>query len=159
MKKAICIILCVSAVLAFASCKKGGEDVSTTAPSQSAVQEQTSSTAAPVQSSASSEEKTTQAEKAGEKTTEKSAEKTTAQSTRENEATPVTVNRALDWLEEFYGGAYNVNATIKEGNIQYFKITDKQGNLYARVEVNLKTSHGKEKVSHSGEENEFIIEN
>ena len=82
MKKAICIILCVSAVLAFASCKKGGEDVSTTAPSQSAVQEQTSSTAAPVQSSASSEEKTTQAEKAGEKTTEKSAEKTGVSSSK-----------------------------------------------------------------------------
>ena len=147
MKKVICLILCISAVLAFSSCKKGNEDVTTTQTEQTSqvVSTTNSSTTAP------STEK--------QSTTEKTTEKTTTPmpSTKASEAVPITVNEALDRLSSFYGAAYNVNATVKEGNIQYFKITDKKDNLYARVEVNLKTSDAKETIEHSGEVNEFNL--
>ena len=151
MKKVICIILCISAMLAFASCKKGGEEATTSATSQTEVSTTTAENATTAA--------TTQKQTTTETTTKKTTQKTTTPmpSTKASEAVPITVNEALDRLSNFYGSAYNVNATVKEGDIQYFKITDKKENLYARVEVNLKTSDAKETIEHSGEVNVFNL--
>jgi hypothetical protein len=144
MKRIVSILLCFSAAFAFVSCAKKPEvdiTTSTTAQATTAATTLTTTTA----------------------TTETSTETTTVStttpmpSTKADEAVPISVNEALDRLTEFYGAAYDVNASVKEDNIQYFKVTDKQGNLYARVEVNLKTSDAKETVEHSGEVNEFNL--
>ena len=152
MKKTICIVLCIAAMFAFVSCKKDGGQEETTI-STTAQSETVSTTQKPAEPSTTKEQSTSQT------TTEKTTDKTTKKepSTKENEAIPITVNEAIDSLTEFYGAAYKVHATVKEGSIQYFKITDTQDNLYARVEVNLKTSDAKETIEHSGEVNEFNL--
>jgi hypothetical protein len=142
-------------MLAFASCKKGTEDAKTTATTvpKSTMQstKSISTTNAQESTAASSTEKQTTSEKSKEQTT---SQKTTAKA---KETVPITVNEALDRLSSFYGSAYNVNATVKEGFVQYFKITDKKDNLYARVKVDLKTSKAIETIEHSGEVNEFYL--
>ena len=154
MKRIVCIILCISAMLAFASCKKGTEDATTTTAPKSTMQstKSISTTKAQESTAASSTEKQTTSEKSKEQTT--TSQKTTAKA---KETVPITVNEALDRLSSFYGSAYNVNATVKEGFVQYFKITDKKDNLYARVKVDLKTSKAIETIEHSGEVNEFYL--
>ena len=157
MKKIICIMLCISAVLVFSSCKNGGGEVTTTAAATEPAS--VSRTVPSTEPDESEAENTSSVQTTADSTTEAPTEDktTTAPSTRAAESIPITVNQALDRLSEFYGGAYEVNATVKENGIQYFKITDKQGNLYARVEVNLKTSDAKETIVHSGEVNEFNL--
>lgn len=141
-------------MLAFASCKKGTEDAKTATTVPKSTMQSTKSiptTKAQESAAASSTEKQTTSEKSKEQTT---SQKTTAKA---KETVPITVNEALDRLSSFYGSAYNVNATVKEGFVQYFKITDKKDNLYARVKVDLKTSKATETIEHSGEVNEFNL--
>ena len=155
-------MLCISAVLVFSSCKNGGEDITTTTAAASTEPASVSQTV-PSTAAAQSDADNTSASQTESGSTSEAASAsaknntTTAPSTRAAETIPITVNQALDRLSEFYGGAYDVNATVQENGIQYFKITDKQGNLYARVEVNLRTSDAKETVEHSGEVNEFNL--
>ena len=139
--------------VAFAACKKGTEGVSTTAPESTTSAVEATTQAATTEASATTQATT----KSSNTTTNKAKETTKSQTTKAEEAIPISVNEALDKLGEFYGGAYNVNATVREGDIQYFRVTDKKENLYARVEVNLKTSDAKETIEHSGEVNEFNL--
>ena len=138
--------------VAFAACRKGTEEVSTTAPEESTAAVAVTSEVAATTEAAATTQTTT---KSNDTTTKKATTK--SQTTKAEEAIPISVNEALDKLDEFYGSAYNVNATVREGDIQYFRVTDIKENLYARVEVNLKTSDAKETIEHSGEVNEFNL--
>lgn len=160
MKKTLCTLLCICALLMFASCHNGEGDITTTAATEQTSQTQSESTSKKDETTTkadTSETTGTTAYSTTAPSTTKKKEPASTPSTKANEVIEITVNQALDRLSEFYGSAYDVNATVKENSIQYFKITDKKGNLYARVEVNLKTSDAKETIEHSGEVNEFNL--
>ena len=149
-------MLSLSVLFAFSACKKE-ETETTTAVSEISstsqkAQEQTSQNVSQTEESETTPSTT-------EKKTEKKTQKTTTQmpSTKANEAIPITVNEALDRLSDFYGSAYDVNASVKEGDYQYFKVTDKKGNKYAQVKVNLKTSDAEETIEHTKEVNYFNL--
>ena len=92
------------------------------------------------------------------KSTTKKAKKTTAPADSDNKS-PITVNQALDILDnDFYGKGYQVNATVKEGGYQYFSVYDKNGNKYASVKVDLSTADAVETLTNSsGAPNTFNL--
>ena len=91
--------------------------------------------------------------------TESTNNGTTAASTDSDNKSPITVNQALDILDnDFYGKGYEVNATVKEGGYQYFSVYDKNGNKYASVKVDLSTADAVETLTNSsGAPNTFNL--
>ncbi len=95
----------------------------------------------------------TTTKKTKETTTFKS--KTTTQASAEIQS--ISVNEALNVLQEFYGDTFTVNATINEADYQYFAVYDKNNEKYASVRVNLSTSEAVETISATGEKNEYNL--
>ena len=145
-------VICIS----FAGCKSNKDDSADTSQSttQSAATQSTNggTTAAstPVESTDTTEQSST--------STTKKAKKTTAPADSDNKS-PITVNQALDILDnDFYGKGYQVNATVKEGGYQYFSVYDKNGNKYASVKVDLSTADAVETLTNSsGAPNTFNL--
>ena len=151
-------VICIS----FAGCKSNKDDSADTSQSttQSAATQSTNggTTAAstPVESTDTTEQSSTSTTK--KKSTTKKAKKTTAPADSDNKS-PITVNQALDILDnDFYGKGYQVNATVKEGGYQYFSVYDKNGNKYASVKVDLSTADAVETLTNSsGASNTFNL--
>lgn len=151
-------VICIS----FAGCKSNKDDSADTSQSttQSAATESTNNgtTAAstPVESTDTTEQRSTSTTK--KQSTTKKAKKTTAPADSDNKS-PITVNQALDILDnDFYGKGYEVNATVKEGGYQYFSVYDKNGNKYASVKVDLSTADAVETLTNSsGAPNTFNL--
>ncbi len=151
MKKIICVSICVIIAFAFASCKKGATKGVITDSGGVTGQTQSSDVSA-----VSSAQSTTE-EKKDEKETTKESTTTPMPSTKAEEAIPISKDEALERLSEFYGSAYKVKEAEKKGDIQHYKVFDNAGNLYAKLEVNLKNSDVKETIEHSGEINQFNL--
>lgn len=150
----ICLTLFIVIFAVFAACSNGDKkaDASSTV---STVSEALESTEKITTEKESSKESTTESTTKKNKTTQSTT--TPMPSTQKEDEIPISVNEALDRLSEFYGAAYNVNATVKEDEYQYFKVTDNKGNDYAKVKVNLKNSNAEETIIHSGEVNKFNL--
>lgn len=156
MKKLFTIVVCVCVILTcFIACSKEAEQGTTTTQlpatsNQATTMDNTaSSTSEPV---ATTDESTTEA------TTEDNEENETTTKIRTTNAdSSISVNEALNYLEDFYGKPFTVNSTIQEDGIQYFKIIDKNGNLYARVSIDLDNSKMTETIVDTNEINEYTI--
>ena len=153
MKKLITIILSVVLVFAFASCKKSetnGVITDSGGVSQSSENGEASSV------SSADENKSEQETK---ETTKKAKETTTTPmpTTGAKDAISISAEDAYKRLSDFYGKAYHVEEKEKQDDIQHYEVRDNMGNLYAKLEVNLKTSDVKETVEHSGEVNTFNL--
>lgn len=94
---------------------------------------------------------------ATEKKTTTTTKKSTAGAGGSDKDTSISLNEALDLLGEFYGTAYNVNATVVEDGWQYFSVTDKKDTKYASVRVNLSTADAVETIIATQEVNEFNL--
>lgn len=156
MKKLFAIVVCVCVILTcFIACSKEAEQGTTTTQppatsNQSTTKDNTaSSTSEPV---ATTDESTTEAT-----TQDEEESKTTTKIRTTNADSSISVNEALNYLEDFYGKPFRVNATIQEDGIQYFKIIDKNGNLYARVSIDLDNSKMTETIVDTNEINEYTI--
>ena len=156
MKRLIAILLSTAVILScFVACSKTKPENENTATVPPAI-EQTSDDA--IKTTAPTTE-----EPATEKQTESTAEESTTEKTTSgkvrttNPDKSISVNEAFNYLSDFYGKSYTINATIKEDGIQYFKVFDKKGNLYSRVSVDLDNSKMTETIVDSGEINEFTI--
>lgn len=156
MKKLFAIVVCVCVILTcFIACSKEAEQGTTTTQppatsNQSTTKDNTaSSTSEPV---ATTDESTTEAT-----TQDEEESKTTTKIRTTNADSSISVNEALNYLEDFYGKPFTVNATIQEDGIQYFKIIDKNGNLYARVSIDLDNSKMTETIVDTNEINEYTI--
>lgn len=156
MKKLFAIVVCVSVILTcFIACSKEAEQGTTTTQppatsNQSTTKDNTaSSTSEPV---ATTDESTTETT-----TQDEEESKTTTKIRTTNADSSISVNEALNYLDDFYGKPFTVNATIQEDGIQYFKIIDKNGNLYARVSIDLDNSKMTETIVDTNEINEYTI--
>ena len=116
----------------------------------------TTAASTPVESTDTTEQRSTSTTK--KQSTTKKTKKTTAPADSDNKS-PITVNQALDILDnDFYGKGYEVNATVKEGGYQYFSGYDKNGNKYASVKVDLSTADAVETLTNSsGAPNTFNL--
>ena len=167
MKKILCVLLCVALAFCFISCKNGaessGKKENTTYYSEYSTN--ANGQVKPVSSTDNNKNETNtdkSKNKASEKTnnnSKKTKQTTTTPMPKTNAKEAVSISRddALKRLKNFYGSAYQVEEKEKKGSIQHYEVSDSVGNLYARVEVNLKTSDVKETVVHSGEVNEFNL--
>lgn len=103
----------------------------------------------------------------------KETEKTTAESTSavngssaanpntttkqtENYELPLSINQALNALEEHYGSEYSVNATIEEDGINYFALY-KDDEKYASIAVNLSTGEATETIMETNQKTDFYL--
>lgn len=157
MKKRImyiaCCVLALCSCLAFASCSADKTEEttvsSTTATTMQTTQQiQTQATAVTEDTTETVKQTTTEKE-----TTSKKA-KTTGKYKGE---TNISVNEALNVLSNMYGSKYDVNGTVQEDEYYYFSITDKKGNKYASVKVNLKTADAEETITNTGEVNKYNL--
>lgn len=157
MKKRImyiaCCVLALFCCLAFASCSADKTEEttvsSTTATTMQTTQQiQTQTTAVTKDTTETVKQTTTEKE-----TTSKKA-KTTGKYKGE---TNISVNEALNVLSNMYGSKYDVNGTVQEDEYYYFSITDKKGNKYASVKVNLKTADAEETITNTGEVNKYNL--
>ena len=153
MEKIVCLFICVIIAFAFSSCKKGEASGVITDSGGVTGQTQTGDGTA-VSSDKSKETK---------ETTKKSKKNATVSTTtpmpetKAKDAVGISSREALEKMSDFYGSAYHVEQKDKKGNIQNYEVRDNLGNLYAKVEVNLKTSDAKEIIEHSGEINTFNL--
>ena len=140
MKKIISIMLCFAILFAFASCKKA--DTKGVITDSGGVSQNSGSEASAVS-------------EAENETTESTT--TPMPTTQAKDSIPISAEDALKRLSEFYGSAYSVEEKELKDNIQHYEVRDKKGNLYSKLEVNLKTSDVKETIEHSGEVNTFNL--
>lgn len=158
MKKYIsavmCCILAVCCGVGFASCSADKTEettvsVTSTTLEQSTEQSQTQTTAVTEETTEATTEQTTT-----EKDTTSQKAKTT---TKYKGETSISVNQALNVLTDMYGSKYDVNGTVQEDEYYYFSVTDKKGNKYASVKVNLKTADAEETITNTGEINKYNL--
>ncbi len=149
ISKIICCVLILSTVFMFSACSASNKEETTQSTASSKTQ----------QSSVSNSAENTQ-----EETTQNTTEKTTAEKTSKKTTTTefsgemsISVNQALDALENFYGKDYDINATVNEDGFQYFAVFDKKGNKYASVKVNLETADATETIVSTGESNDYNL--
>jgi len=104
--------------------------------------------------------------------TEASSSGTTVQTTenndKENEADisaveqaneyslPLSINQALNALEEHYGNSYNINSTVEEDGYNYFAVYSGE-EKYASVKVNLATGEASETIVSTGEKTDYYL--
>ena len=145
MKKIVLIMLCFAIAFAFASCKK--DNASGIITDSKGVSQQSSSDTSAVSKAESGDEKS-----------ETTVSTTTPMpTTKAKDAIPISADEAYKRLSEFYGSAYHVEEKELKDDIQHYEVRDNQGNLYSKLEVNLKNSDVKETIEHSGEVNEFNL--
>ncbi len=149
MKKTICLLLCVAMAFCVSSCKKGSDNKNGNANSTAVSSE--------AESSANSNNTNNNQNSNNPKNNSKESTTTPMPKTKASEAVSISQDDALKKLSDFYGSAYHVEETKKKGSVQHYEVRDNTGNLYAKLEVNLKTSNAKETVVHSGEVNEFNL--
>ena len=165
MKKTICLIICVTIAFAFASCKNGAnkttqDNSSTEYSTLESTEATTESTEVSDTTAKNGEAKSDTTDKNSKEKTSKKKKKATTEEENEEDyegSIPISREEALEVLSQFYGDAYNVEQKKQKGDIQYYEVRDNKGNLYAKVEVNLKNSDAKEIVEHSGEEYKFNL--
>lgn len=145
--------------LGFAACSaKVQEDETSTTATKAQATALSSTTQTTVESTTADE--TTQTTQTTQSTTEKkttTTKKTTTKQKSSDNDTSISLNEALNVLSDFYGTAYDVNATVVEDGYQYFAIYDKKGTKYASVKVNLSTSDAIETIIATGETYEFNL--
>lgn len=69
---------------------------------------------------------------------------------------PLSINQALNALEEHYGSEYNINATIEEDGINYFALY-KDDEKYASITVNLSTGEATETIMETNQKTDFYL--
>lgn len=152
MKKIVCCALVCTICLSFAACSAKADKDNSTASSTST----TSQTEAP-QSTQNTTDETTEKTSKEEKSTSTTKKKEKPSKDKGDKTQSITVNKALDILQEFYGKTYEVNATVNEDGYQYFAVFDKKGNKYASVKVNLDTADAVETVVENGAKNSYNL--
>lgn len=158
--KIIISLVCVAVVLAaivvgvcVSNKNKDDGNSQTNTASQSQVSESTTDSG-DVTSSTTTPSTSTDSE---EQSTDAGTTESTQAATQGDSLKPISVNQALNVLDDFYGKTYEVNATIVEDGYQYFAVFDKKGTKYASVKVNLSTSQAYETILETGEVNEFNL--
>lgn len=151
IKKIICCALVLTMCLSFVACSSKNGKENTTESSTSTTM-QTTSEQTTLDTTESTSEKTTEQKSSS---TTKKKEKTSKDKSDKTQS--ITVNKALDILQEFYGKTYEVNATVNEDGFQYFAVFDKKGNKYASVKVNLNTADAVETVVENGATNSYNL--
>lgn len=153
LKKLICCALICTMCTAFAACSAKTDESSTSEPSTSTTQQ--AQTEESTQNTTQNTTETTSKKEESTSTTKKKKEKPSKDKSDKTQS--ITVNRALDILQEFYGKTYEVNATVNEDGYQYFAVFDKKGNKYASVKVNLDTADAVETVVENGATNSYNL--
>lgn len=69
---------------------------------------------------------------------------------------PLSINQAMNALEERYGAEYDVNSTIEEDGINYFAVY-KNDEKYASVAVNLMTGEATETITETNQKTDFYL--
>lgn len=69
---------------------------------------------------------------------------------------PLSINQAMNALEERYGAEYDVNSTIEEDGINYFAVY-KNDEKYASVAVNLMTGEATETIMETNQKTDFYL--
>ena len=154
MKKLLAIMLCAVIAFAFAACKN---DETEGIKTDSGGVSQQSGDASSETSEADSKGATGAQSGSEEKDVSLPSTTTPMPSTEAKDAIPISVDDATLRLSKFYGSAYHVEEKVEKNSVMYYEVRDNLGNLYAKVEVNLKTSDAKETVEHSGEVNTFNL--
>jgi hypothetical protein len=156
----ICLILSVTICLALSSCSTKADEETTTDNSTTTTVTQSETT----QTTTEIDESTTVTDSTTSTTTQSTTEKKTTTTKKSvtkakssDNDTSISLNEALDVLSDFYGVAYNVNATVSEDGWQYFAVYDKYGTKYASVKVNLSTADAVETIVSTGETNEYNL--
>ncbi|MCD7722868.1 MAG: hypothetical protein LUH82_02795 [Clostridiales bacterium] len=91
--------------------------------------------------------------------TESDAEASTAAKTTKQAqgySLPLSVNQALNALEEHYGSGYKINSTVEEGGYNYFVIYE-NGEKYASVKVDLETGQATETLAATQQATDFYL--
>lgn len=160
--KLICLILAITICISLAACSAESDETETTqsttlaeAPEGTTEESTTADAAVSETTDENSTSDTAESTTAKKKAT--TTKKTTAKAKDSDYDTSISLNEALDVLTNFYGAAYNVNATVEEDGWQYFAVYDKKGTKYASVKVNLSTSDAVETILATGEVNEFNL--
>ena len=68
-----------------------------------------------------------------------------------------TTEQAVAILSDFYGSTYRVETAEYNNGYQKFNITDKKGNAYASVKVELSSGEATEKIIQTNEVNEYNL--
>lgn len=82
--------------------------------------------------------------------------KSSSENNQNNIALPLTVNDAMDLLQERYGKSYTVNSTVEENGINYFAIY-KNNVKYASVGINLATGETTETITETNVKTDFYL--
>lgn len=82
--------------------------------------------------------------------------KSSSENNQNNIALPLTVNDAMDLLQERYGKSYTVNSTVEENGINYFAIY-KNNVKYASVGINLATGEATETITETNVKTDFYL--
>lgn len=82
--------------------------------------------------------------------------KSSSENNQNNIALPLTVNDAMDLLQERYGKSYTVNSTVEENGINYFAIY-KNNVKYASVGINLATGEAAETITETNVKTDFYL--
>lgn len=69
---------------------------------------------------------------------------------------PLSINQALNALEEHYGSEYSINATVEEDGINYFALY-KDDEKYASVAVDLSTGEATETIMETNQKTDFYL--
>lgn len=80
-----------------------------------------------------------------------------AQTTENADPNGLTTEQAAEILTDFYGTTYRVNAAEYDNGYQSFNITDKKGNAYATVKVELASGKATETIIQTNEVNEYNL--
>lgn len=95
-------------------------------------------------------------ESTSEVTASSAANPNTTAKQAKNYELPLSINQALNALEEHYGSEYSVNATIEEGGINYFALY-KNDEKYASIAVNLLTGEATETIMETNQKTDFYL--
>lgn len=131
--------------------KKEDETSLTTITSSSAVFVTESTTLAPSTTATTTTNKHNETEKHTE------LEKTTVTTTQAKGYTlPLSINQALNALNDHYGSGFKINSTVEEDGYNYFAVY-KDDYKYASVAVNLVTGESKETIISTGKTTDFYL--
>lgn len=89
-------------------------------------------------------------------TTSSAANPNTTANQAKNYELPLSINQALNALEEHYGSDYGINATIEEDGINYFALY-KDDEKYASIAVNLSTGEATETIMETNQKTDFYL--
>lgn len=79
-----------------------------------------------------------------------------SEGSQNNSTLPLTVNTAMNLLQERYGKSYTINSTVEENGINYFAIY-KNNVKYASVGINLATGEATETIIETNVKTDFYL--